>query len=272
MRKGLITIVMVSLLLCLKGCIIVEPQVLNFESEIDILFLDVEPVLIPSWGVESTASWLTFYPPGGYTPDKLAVRVERSGLLPGTYTGELKISGEYEGLLRTTRVRVGMKVAEGWHGNIEGYVYDEDTGEEIEGARVTIYTPGAFFSTTTDFAGYYIFNLIDPNHEKTISVTKEGYHAYNSLLEPIGGITIQQDIYLQPKTSEEITTSSSSTTTAYTITTTIDDLSTSTTTTTDDLPSSTTTTTDDIPDSTTTTSGSSTTTTSVFVLPIRILQ
>ena len=265
MRKGIITIVTVALLLCLKGCIIVEPQVLNFASEIDILFLDVEPVLIPSWGVESTESWLTFYPPGGYAPDKLAVRVERSGLLPGTYTGELKISGEFEEQLRTTRVRVGMKVTEGWHGNIEGYVYDEDTGEEIEGARVIIYTVGAFFTTTTDFAGYYIFNLIDPNHEKTISAEKEGYHSYNSLLEPIGGITIQQDIYLQPKTAEEITTSSSSTTT-------IDDLFTSTTTTTDDLPSSTTTTTDDIPDSTTTTSGSSTTTTSVFVLPIRILQ
>ena len=145
MRKRLITLVIILLLICLKGCIIVDRQVLDFKSDIDILFLNVEPVLISTWGVESSESWLTFYPPGGYTPDTIAVRVERSGLLPGTYTGELKISGEYEGELLTTRVRVGMKVIEGWNGDIEGYVYDDDTGEEIQGALVFIDTPVLFF-------------------------------------------------------------------------------------------------------------------------------
>ena len=253
MRKGLITIVTTLVVLCLKGCIIVEPQVLDFQSEIDILFLDVEPVLISPWEVESSESWLTFYPPGGYTTDTIAVRVERSGLLPGTYTGELKISGEYAGELRTTRVRVGMKVTEEWNGDIEGYVYDDATGEEIQGAFVFIDTSGAFFSTTTDSSGYYMFELIDPNHEKYISVTKEGYYPYSSPLQPIGGITIQHDIYMQPNTGTE-TTSSSSTTSSTRPTST----------------SSSTTSIDDLPETTTTTisEGSTSTTTSIFVVPL----
>jgi len=200
MRTGLITAVTAVLLLCLNGCIIVDPQVLNFGSDIDTLRLYVEPAFIASWKAESGESWLTTYPTSGSTSRSIDVYAERSGLLPGTYTGELKVSGEDSGGgLISTRVRVGMEVVEGWNGDIEGYIYDEATGDGIEGAVVQLHKgSGLLFETSTDPTGYYEFNLIAAQGKQyRLDISKEGYIGWGEFVEPIGGTVVQKDIFLQ---------------------------------------------------------------------------
>ena len=97
------------------------------EKKIEVIYLYIEPTLVASLTVKSSESWLSAFPTRGSTSDTIFVDVERSGLVPGIYTGKLKISGEESGGgLITERVRGGMEVVEGWNGDIEGYVYDDN--------------------------------------------------------------------------------------------------------------------------------------------------
>jgi hypothetical protein len=237
---------MLSLVLCLESCLFVDQMILDFEDNINYIWLNLDVVGDQNWEIESTVSWLKVFPERGNQSETIRVECNRSGLTPGTYQGELHISSNRAG---TLRVRVAMEVSEGWNGAIEGYVYDDATGEEIQGALVWLsYLGETILNATTDATGYYELNLIAANAGYLIYASKEGYDQYSSSLQPIGGTTIQHDIFMQPETAIETTTSSSTTTSST--------LPTST--------SSSTTSIDDLPETTTTISEGSTSTSSIL--------
>ena len=97
---------------------------------------------------------------------------------------------------------------------VEGYVYDEETNDPIEGVLVCIDENDN--CDTTNNSGYYVIEVESPG-SKTITASKEGYE---DLIEEIDveNEPIQQDIYMTP--IPIITTTTTPTTTTITTTTT----------------------------------------------------
>jgi PKD repeat protein len=171
---------------------------LDFGSETILIKIQLETVAVSSWEIESSDSWLIARPDSGNTNREVWVNVERSSLLPGIYEGSLEI-GATSGTIAGIRVPVGMQVNEGWNGDIEGYVYDEDTGNGIGEVHVRLHNPNTSidFETSTDLTGYYEFNLIAQGNTYSLSASKEGYGLNSESVEPIGGTVVQQDLYLK---------------------------------------------------------------------------
>jgi len=99
---------------------------------------------------------------------------------PGTYTVVANATGYYPAEQQVSvdeneTVVVNFQLTPNQPGYIEGYVFDANTSQPIEGALVTAVGPMGAFNATTNASGYYQVEVPPGNY--TIYAWKQGYQA-----------------------------------------------------------------------------------------------
>jgi peptide/nickel transport system substrate-binding protein len=82
-------------------------------------------------------------------------------------------------------------------GTLEGFVYDNETGEVIASALVKITYDGATKNFSTNAEGFYQF-LAVPEGSVTVNVTKSGYASNETVVTVVAGETTTLNVNLDP--------------------------------------------------------------------------
>jgi len=106
-------IIVCFLFLYLTGCLVdiqAVPDVLDFgETKTELSFLvDVDPLSYREWYTSTDVTWITYiHPRSGEGSIIVHIRIDRSGLPPGEYSGEMQVIVES---LKTTAAIVTVKM------------------------------------------------------------------------------------------------------------------------------------------------------------------
>ncbi|MBC8192643.1 MAG: hypothetical protein H8E18_09695 [FCB group bacterium] len=125
-----------------------------------------------TWTITDNKSWLTVSPINGTTTsetDQITVTVNRNGLDPGEYIGEVTVSSDGGVIVISVTMTVNTLR------NIQGYTYYSGTSIPVSGVMVSI--NGAYYTTGTN--GYYMLSDIVLGN-RLLTATKDGYDQFQA--------------------------------------------------------------------------------------------
>jgi uncharacterized protein (TIGR02145 family) len=135
-----------------------------------------------TWTITENINWLAVSPTNGTTTgetDQITVTVNRNGLDPGDYSGEVTISSDGGEVVLSVAMTVATLK------NVQGYAYYSGTSIPISGVMVSI--NGSFYTTGTD--GYYMLSDIVVGN-RLLTATKDGYDQFQATVIILEGDNI----------------------------------------------------------------------------------